>query len=92
MDQAPDYTAVIAQVSRQLKRLTREQMNTRVGSSTPTIAGIVLRMTKNGKESLETALDGPLNSEMSYHLGQLVIILDILAMRNERSMFIRWFD
>jgi hypothetical protein len=30
MDPVPDYAAVIAQVCRQLKRLTREQMTTRV--------------------------------------------------------------
>ena len=92
MNPIPDHTAVIARVSRQLQRLTREQRTTRVGSATPTIAEIVQLLTKNGNGSLETALEAPLDSEISYYLGQLIVILDIVIMQDKKPTLIRWFD
>jgi hypothetical protein len=92
MSTTVDYTAVIFRVNRRLKRLTPEQMAMRVGNSIPTIAEIILLMTKDVNESWETALEGPLNSEKLYYLGQLVVVLDIVAARDKRSMLIRWFD
>jgi hypothetical protein len=81
-----DTIDVIDHVSYRLKRITREQRNIRVGKRVPTISEIL---------SLLPHLDTPIESfegEKLYYLGQLVMILDILAEQDKGSMLVRWFD
>jgi len=91
MKTSPDYTAVIDRVCRHFRRLTPEQRTTRIGIDTPTVAEIVRLITKDEGVSLREALETPLNGEKLYHVGQLMIILDILTQHDKRSVLVRWF-
>jgi len=75
-----DNISVIDNVRRRLKHLTREQRNTRVGDTAPTIAEL-LSLLGGDMSTVGISLD----SDKSYYLGQLVVILDLLTTRDRRS-------
>ncbi|MBN9386363.1 MAG: hypothetical protein J0H74_36735 [Chitinophagaceae bacterium] len=85
-----DTTVVIGNVRRRLKHLSGEQLDTRVGNNVPTVAEILRSLT--GNESMNLTIESPLDGEKLYHLGQLVVILDLLTTREKRPMLVRWFD
>jgi|GEM_PF-2313600 len=85
-----DTNAVIDNIRRRLKHLTRGQLETRVGDKAPTIAELLSLLTNDGSPIL--TIEAPLDEKQLYHLGQLVVILDLLATREKRPALVRWFD
>lgn len=82
-------SAVIDNVRLRLKRLTNKQRNIRVGDKVPTIAELLPLLTDDVSD---LSIGTPLDENKLYHLGQLVVILDILTTRDVRPVLVRWFD
>lgn len=85
-----DQTAILNDVRNRLRHLTREQKTTRVGNSMLTIAEL-LPLLSDGT-SADLVIEDPFDGEKLYHLGRLVVILDILTAQERRPTLVRWFD
>ena len=92
MSNQPEYQQIIARLSRQLKLLSPDQKSTRLSSATPNILEMVNLITKNPEALPETLLQVPPNNDILFHLGQLVMLAEILVAQNKRPTLVRWFE
>lgn len=92
MSHQPDYQEIIAHLSRQLQLLSPGQKSTRLSSATPTILEIVGLITNDPDAMPEKRLQVPPDSDTLFHLGRLVMLVEIIAAQNKRSGLVRWFE
>ena len=78
-------TTIIQNLRQRLSRLTAGQMDIRVGATT-------VRMLMQQLPPLNDLPDPPLNERQLFLLGQLSIVLDILAAQQRRPVLVRWFE
>ena len=92
MSNQPEYQQIIARLSRQLKLLSPDQKSTRLSSATPNILEMVDLITKNPEALPETFKQVSPNNDILFHLGQLVMLAEILVAQNKRPTLVRWFE
>ncbi|MDO6429099.1 hypothetical protein Q4E93_00780 [Flavitalea sp. BT771] len=92
MSDQPNYQEIIARLCRQLQLLSPEQRSGRLAGTIPNIPEMVGLITKDLNATPANLLHTTLNDGDLFHLGQLVILVEILVAQNKKPKLVRWFE